>query len=172
MSVSGRTPLPFFGHRAGWEDRFADAPALKVAVGVLSGGEISLLSFGAFWVGTMRWFYCRCDSYTARDAGRVDGVRVQTEEERPSCPLQLLRLIWPRTCLNSLLRMRRERSLSAVALRVNNSNANFDDRQAAHVVMEASGTAHYWARRLGEGGMRVSLLPPHYVRAYVRRNKN
>lgn len=37
--------------------------------------------------------------------------------------------------------------------------------------MEACGTAHYWARRLIQRGIEVSLLPPHYVRAYVRRNK-
>jgi transposase len=47
----------------------------------------------------------------------------------------------------------------------------FENRGQVHVVMEACGTAHHWARRFGERGMRVSLLPPHYVRAYVRRNK-
>lgn len=47
----------------------------------------------------------------------------------------------------------------------------FDNRVVARVVMEACGTAHYWARRLMERGIQVSLLPPHYVRAYVRRNK-
>jgi transposase len=43
--------------------------------------------------------------------------------------------------------------------------------QEVHIVMEACGTAHYWARRLGTMKLRVSLLPPHYVRPYVRRNK-
>jgi transposase len=47
----------------------------------------------------------------------------------------------------------------------------FENRRCDHVVMEACGTAHHWARRLSERGMRVSLLPPLYVRAYVRRNK-
>jgi transposase len=47
----------------------------------------------------------------------------------------------------------------------------FDNHPSVHVVMEACGTAHHWARRLLERGMRVSLLPPHYVKAYVRRNK-
>lgn len=47
----------------------------------------------------------------------------------------------------------------------------FENRERAHVVMEAWGSAHYWGRRFQEQGMRVSLLPPHYVRAYVRRNK-
>ena len=40
-----------------------------------------------------------------------------------------------------------------------------------HVVMEACGTAHYWGRKFEAMSLRVSLLPPHYVRPYVRRNK-
>lgn len=39
------------------------------------------------------------------------------------------------------------------------------------VVMEACGTAHYWGRRCQERGLSVRLLPPQYVRPYVRRNK-
>jgi transposase len=39
------------------------------------------------------------------------------------------------------------------------------------VVMEACGSAHYWARRLAGLGHTVRLLPAHYVNAYVRRNK-
>lgn len=42
---------------------------------------------------------------------------------------------------------------------------------AAHLVMEACGTAHHWARVARAHGHRVSLLPPQYVRPYVRRNK-
>jgi len=41
----------------------------------------------------------------------------------------------------------------------------------ALVVMEACGSAHYWARKLQALGHRVRLLPPHHVRPYVRRNK-
>lgn len=41
----------------------------------------------------------------------------------------------------------------------------------AHIVMEACGTAHFWGRFAREQGHRVSLLPAHYVRPYVRRNK-
>jgi transposase len=41
----------------------------------------------------------------------------------------------------------------------------------AVVVMEACGSAHYWARRCQRQGACVRLLPPQYVRAYVRRNK-
>ena len=41
----------------------------------------------------------------------------------------------------------------------------------SHVVMEACGTAHYWGRCAQEHGHTVTLLPPAYVRPYVRRNK-
>ena len=40
-----------------------------------------------------------------------------------------------------------------------------------HVVMEACGTSHFWARVAEAQGHRVSLLPAQYVRPYVRRNK-
>jgi len=39
------------------------------------------------------------------------------------------------------------------------------------VVMEACGTAHYWGRRCMARDLTVRLLPPQYVRPYVRRNK-
>jgi transposase len=41
----------------------------------------------------------------------------------------------------------------------------------AIVVMEACGSAHYWAREIQALGHRVVLLPPHQVRPYVTRNK-
>lgn len=40
-----------------------------------------------------------------------------------------------------------------------------------HLVMEACGTAHYWGRVGQQHGHRVTLVPPAYVRPYVRRNK-
>jgi transposase len=39
------------------------------------------------------------------------------------------------------------------------------------VIMEACGTAHYWGRRCQAHHLSVRLLPPQYVRPYVRRNK-
>jgi transposase len=38
--------------------------------------------------------------------------------------------------------------------------------------MEACATAHHWARTLRALGHEVRLMPPHYVKAYVKRNKN
>jgi transposase len=40
------------------------------------------------------------------------------------------------------------------------------------VGMEACGGAHYWARKLQELGHTVRLIPPQYVKAYVKTNKN
>jgi transposase len=47
----------------------------------------------------------------------------------------------------------------------------FGERQPCLVVMEACGTAHFWARWLSSLGFTVRLLPPQYVRPFVRRNK-
>ena len=40
------------------------------------------------------------------------------------------------------------------------------------VGMEACATAHFWARELRSLGHEVRLMPPQYVKAYVRRGKN
>jgi transposase len=47
----------------------------------------------------------------------------------------------------------------------------FANRPVSMVVMEACGSAHYWARWLTGLGIEVVLLPARYVRAYVKRNK-
>ncbi|MGH8512094.1 MAG: IS110 family transposase [Gammaproteobacteria bacterium] len=40
------------------------------------------------------------------------------------------------------------------------------------VGMEACGSAHYWARKLGELGHTVKLMAPQFVKPYVKTNKN
>jgi len=47
----------------------------------------------------------------------------------------------------------------------------FENKNFQRVVMEACGSAHHWGRWFAARGLEVTLLPPHYVRAYVRRNK-
>jgi transposase len=47
----------------------------------------------------------------------------------------------------------------------------FANRAVKLVIMEACGSAHYWARQIQALGIQVRLLPPRYVRAYVKRNK-
>jgi transposase len=47
----------------------------------------------------------------------------------------------------------------------------FAQRPPATILLEACGSAHYWARQLQPLGHTVRLLAPHDVRPYVRRNK-
>ena len=41
-----------------------------------------------------------------------------------------------------------------------------------HVAMEACGGSHYWRRRLAALGHTVQLIPPQYVKPFVKRGKN
>lgn len=50
---------------------------------------------------------------------------------------------------------------------------SFFARQAPSVVvLEACGSAHYWARELKKLGHEVLLIPPQHVKPYLKRNKN
>jgi transposase len=40
------------------------------------------------------------------------------------------------------------------------------------VGMEACATSHYWARELGRLGHEIRMIPPRYVKPYVKRGKN
>ena len=49
----------------------------------------------------------------------------------------------------------------------------FFKRQAPCLVgLEACATAHHWAREIEKLGHEVRLMPPRYVKPYVKRNKN
>ena len=41
-----------------------------------------------------------------------------------------------------------------------------------HVALEACGGSHHWGRRLAALGHTVQLIPPQYVKPFVRRGKN
>ena len=48
----------------------------------------------------------------------------------------------------------------------------FKKRPGCLVGIEACATAHHWARQLTELGHEVRLMPPRYVKPYVKRGKN
>jgi transposase len=48
----------------------------------------------------------------------------------------------------------------------------FQSIPACLVGMEACATAHFWAREISALGHQVRLMPPSYIKAYLRRQKN
>lgn len=50
--------------------------------------------------------------------------------------------------------------------------AFFADQPLCLVAMEACAGAHYWAREIGALGHEVRLIPPAYVKPFVKRQKN
>lgn len=46
------------------------------------------------------------------------------------------------------------------------------EQPPAIVIMEACGSAHYWAREMASLGHEVKLIAPQYVRPFVKRQKN
>ena len=48
----------------------------------------------------------------------------------------------------------------------------FEKQTPCMVGLEACGSAHYWARELSRFGHDVRLIPPSYVKPYVKRQKN
>jgi len=50
--------------------------------------------------------------------------------------------------------------------------AFFANLTPCKIGMEACGSAHYWARKFMAMGHEVVLIPPQYVKPYVKRNKN
>lgn len=50
--------------------------------------------------------------------------------------------------------------------------AFFSQLQPCVVAMEACGGAHFWGREIGKFGHEVRLIPPAYVKPFVKRQKN
>ena len=48
----------------------------------------------------------------------------------------------------------------------------FNKLAATRIGLEACGCSHYWARLLRGLGHEVVLLPPQYIKPYVKRGKN
>ncbi|HYF08003.1 MAG TPA: IS110 family transposase [Acetobacteraceae bacterium] len=68
-----------------------------------------------------------------------------------------------------------EDAAGAVVLRRDVRRGGFEAFMAglapAEVVLEACGASHHWGRRLEAMGHRVRLIPPQYVRPFVKRGK-
>ena len=62
-------------------------------------------------------------------------------------------------------------TIPSLFLELSSRTASVASRSGTHG-LEACGAAHYWARELTALGHEVVLLPPQYVKPYVKRNKN
>jgi transposase len=65
-----------------------------------------------------------------------------------------------------------EKVVKKATLKRHNVVAFFSKLEPLKIGIEACGTSHHWARRLRELGHEVVLIPPQYVKAYVKRGKN
>src|SRR5712671_969192 len=64
------------------------------------------------------------------------------------------------------------RSVIAKSLRRKDVLSFFDALPSCVIGLEACGSAHHWARELVKLGHDARLMPPTYVKAYVKRGKN
>jgi transposase len=65
-----------------------------------------------------------------------------------------------------------DRPVSRINLRRAQLLPFFRKLPATEIAMEACGGTHYWARELITLGHKVRLIPPQYVKPYVKRGKN
>jgi transposase len=47
-----------------------------------------------------------------------------------------------------------------------------DEQPSCVVAMEACASAHHWGRAIGDLGHEIRLIPPAYVKPFVKRQKN
>jgi transposase len=62
--------------------------------------------------------------------------------------------------------------LVAKAIRRNKLLEFFASLPPCLVGLEASGSGHHWARELNKLGHEARMMPPAYVKPYIRRQKN
>jgi transposase len=65
-----------------------------------------------------------------------------------------------------------ERPVIRRELRRSQLSAFFERLPATEVVLEACAGSHHWGRLLSGMGHRVKLIPPQYVKPFVKRSKN
>jgi transposase len=65
-----------------------------------------------------------------------------------------------------------ERPMLRRELRRGQVESFFSKQEATEVVLEACGGSHHWGRLLSQLGHQVRLIPPQYVKPFVKRAKN
>ena len=117
-----------------------------------------------------RW--CGWLPLTASECQGVGAIEASHERRsHPSWKLAPSALIWRRTFFRSMEWTHRAGLSSAKAIRRSQVLPLFAKLSPCHVGIEACGTSHHWARELLALGHDVRLMPPAYVKPYVKRSK-
>ena len=94
------------------------------------------------------------------------------QRERPRWILQQSVLIWQRRCSRFTVLMVRGEWYCGGSCAAGRCWRSSPGLPSCLVGMEACASAHYWARELQALGHKVRLIPPQYVRPFVKTNKN
>src|SRR5271166_6317848 len=110
--------------------------------------------------------------------GRPHGIECQTWaviQPRPEPPMTQIKRIGIDTS-KAVFTLHCINQADQPVLRVNLRRAQmlpfFKKHLPAEVAMEACASSHYWARKLTALGHNVRLIPPQYVKPFVKRAKN
>ena len=95
-----------------------------------------------------------------------------SQGSHPTWKLAQSVLIWPRTYSRSMPSIVPAKLLSARRCDARRCDRFFEQLEPCLVGIEACGTSHYWAREISKCGHDVRLMPPAYVKPYVKRGKS
>lgn len=97
---------------------------------------------------------------------------IETKEEETEMKITTIGLDLAKSVFHVVCFDERHQEVSKRMLRRTQVRAYFTQREPCRVAMEACAGAHYWGRELEQLGYSVKLIPPQFVKPYVKGNKN
>jgi transposase len=125
--------------------------------------------------GAARWKACPPTCWGGRPHGIACQTWVSSQHPGPEPPMTQYKRIAIDTS-KSVFTLHCINQSDLAVLRTNLRRAQmipfFKKISPTEIAMEACGAAHYWARELTALGHKVRLIPPQYVKPFVKRGKN
>jgi transposase len=97
---------------------------------------------------------------------------IETKEEETEMKITTIGLDLAKSVFHVVCFDERHQEVSKRMLRRTQVRAYFTQHEPCRVAMEACAGAHYWGRELEQLGYSVKLIPPQFVKPYVKGNKN